>query len=202
MRVMSTPALTIAGTSSTAAPRTGRKQYLRVMRVRRFPAVTLMLCGLLLGAGASSARAAHAGTGRLSAVLQTHPSVRPRVGRRHSSFELTFTLAQAPGRSGLIDTHYSEQVSQPAHTAAACSPTQPAPVSTGSQGATIKIPLHPAAHGWCKGRYEVTVFLDSMQVCGPPLALPARIICPVSLGARSPFPIGHVDTGQTLFTVR
>lgn len=172
------------------------------MPVRRSTVVTSALA-FALGGGAVAVAApdALAGSNQATNIVRTHPSVRPRVGRRHSRFELTFTLAQAPGRAGLVDTYYSELVSPPAHAAPACSPRQPAPVSTGSQGATSKISLHPPTHGWCKGRFEVTVFLDRTQLCGPPIALPA-IVCPVSPDARSPFPIGLVDTGQTHFTVR
>ena len=172
------------------------------MPVRRSTVVTLAIA-FAFGGGAVVVAApdALAGSNQAPIGVQTHPSVRPKVGRRHSRFKLTFTLAQAPGRAGLVDTYYSEVVSPPAHAAPTCSPTQPAPVSTGSQGATIKIHLHPPTHGWCKGRYVVTVFLDRTQLCGPPIALPA-IICPVSPDARSPFPIGRVDTGQTNFIVR
>lgn len=173
------------------------------MSVRRSTVVALALA-FALGGGAVAVAApgALAGSNQAPIGVQTHPSVRPRVGRGHSRFELTFTLAQAPGRAGLVDTHYSELVSPPAHAVPACSPTQPAPVATGSPGATIKIHLHPPTHGWCNGRYKVTVFLIHTPLCGPPIALPALIICPVSPDARSPFPIGRVDTGQTHFTVR
>lgn len=173
------------------------------MPVRRSTVVTLALAfGLGSGAVAVAAPDALAGSSQASTGMQTHPSVSPRVGRRHSKFELTFTLAEAPGRAGLVDSYYSELVSPAAHTTRVCSPTQPAPVSTGTQGAKIKIHLHSPAHGWCKGRYEVTVFLVHTQVCGPPLSHAALIPCPVSLDARSPSPIGPVDTGQTRFTVR
>ena len=173
------------------------------MPIRRSTVVTLALAFALGGgAVAVAAPATLAGSNQAPSGVQTHPTVRPRVGRGHSKFKLTFTLAQAPGRAGLVDTHYSELVSPSAHAVPACSPTQPAPVFTGSPGATIKIHMHPPTHGWCKGRYGVTVFLIHTQLCGPPIALPALIICPVSPGARSPSPIGRVDTGQTHFTVR
>jgi hypothetical protein len=172
------------------------------MPVRRSTVVTLALAGALGGgAVAVGAPGVLAGSNQAPTIVHTHPSVRPRVGHRHSKFELKFTLAQAPGRAGLVDTYYSELISPPAHAAPACSPSQPAPVSTGSQGATIKIHLHRPTRGWCKGRYELTVFLDRTQLCGPPIALPA-ISCPVSLAARPPSPIRRVDTGQTHFTVR
>ena len=57
-------------------------------------------------------------------------------------------------------------------------PDAPRPVSTGSQGATIKIHLHPPTHGWCKGRYEVTVYLVRTQLCGPPIALRRSLSAP------------------------
>ena len=136
-----------------------RARYLHAMSVRRSTVVALALA-FALGGGAVAVAApgALAGSNQAPIGVQTHPSVRPRVGRGHSRFELTFTLAQAPGRAGLVDTHYSELVSPPAHAVPACSPTQPAPVATGSPGATIKIHLHPPTHGWCNGRYKVTVF--------------------------------------------
>jgi hypothetical protein len=101
-----------------------------------------------------------------------------------------------------VDTYYSEAVSPPAHAGAACSPTQPAPVSSGSQGATVTVRLRPNAHGWCKGRYNVTVFLHRTNVCGPPVVGPSLSICPVIADARLVVPIPEVNTGETHFTVR
>jgi hypothetical protein len=171
------------------------------VQVRRRTAVTLAIAGAL-GGGAVAWTAPDALAGSDQATTLTHPSVRPRVGRRHSTFELAFTLAQAPGRAGFVDTYYSEAVSPPAHAAAACSPTQPAPVFSGSRGATVKIPIRPNAHGWCKGRYDVTVFLRRTNLCGPPVVGPSLIICPVTADARPIVPIPEVNTGETHFTVR
>jgi hypothetical protein len=171
------------------------------MQVRRRSAVTLAIAGAL-GGGAVAWTAPAALAGSDQATMQTHPSVRPRIGRRHSTFELAFTLAQAPGRAGFVDTYYREAVSPPAHAAAECSPAQPTPVFSGSQGATVKISLRPSAHGWCKGRYDVTVFLQRTNVCGPPVVGRALSICPVIADAQPVVPIPEVNTGETHFTVR
>jgi hypothetical protein len=170
------------------------------MQVRRYTVVTLATLGALGGAVALAAPDALAGGNQASSAPRTHPAVRPRIGRRHTTFELTFTLAVAPGPAGLVDTYYHEAVSPPAHAAASCSPTQPAPVLSGSQGATIKVALHPPGHGWCRGRYDATVFLQRAQRCGPPLAGAALIICPVTAHIEPAFP--DLNTGQAHFTVR
>ena len=143
-----------------------------------------------------------AGGSQVPGTVQTHPSVTPRVGRRHSTFELTFTLAQAPGRAGLIDTFYRAVVSPPAHAPHSCSATQPPPVLSGGQGATVKLSLHPSAAGWCKGSYEVTVYLEHTSSCGPPLDGAALIVCPVFVEPEPIFPVGDLNTGEARFTVR
>ncbi|HEY2652843.1 MAG TPA: hypothetical protein VGI50_13015 [Solirubrobacteraceae bacterium] len=136
---------------------------------------------------------------------QTYPNVTPRTGGRHRTFKLSFTLAQAPGHSGYEYTEYRAVVSAPAHTRASCTPTQPAPVTSGTQGEVERIALHQPTHGWCKGRYAVTVYLQRTQTCPPPVqpGPSPHIICPLTPGEAQPVaPVGDVDTGQTHFTVR
>lgn len=152
--------------------------------------------------GATAALAAPNALSQVTGTVQTHPSVAPRIGHRRSTFELTFTLAQAPGRAGLMDTYYREVVSPPAHAPQSCSTTQPPAVLSGAQDATVKLPLRAPARGWCKGRYDVTVFLQHTSSCGPPLDGAALIICPESTGPVPVFPVADLDTGQAHFTVR
>ena len=172
------------------------------MRIPRSVVVTLTIAGSLGGALVIAAPAALAGGDPASSTQQTHPRVRPRVGRRRTTFELTFTLAQAPGRAGSEDTYYREVVSRPARAPESCSPTPPAAVFTGRQGSTAKIALRPPARGWCRGRYEVTVFLQRTPTCGPPLGRAARAACPVSANSEPGIPSADLDTGQAQFTVR
>lgn len=178
------------------------------MRVRRARVAALVLAGAVAGAVAATAPDALAASRQASGAQQTHPSVSPRVGHRHSRFELTFTLAQAPGRTGSMDSYYREVVSPPAHDPQSCSPAEPAPVVSGTRGATTEIALYPPAHGWCRGRYNVTVLLESTPVCGPPIQAapplgPARDIeCPDSAAVDAPFFVADGDTGEAHFTVR
>jgi hypothetical protein len=172
------------------------------MRLHRSMIVTLTIAGALGGAVAMAAPDALAGGDRASGTQQTHPSVRPRVGRRRTTFELIFTVAQAPGRAGFGDTYYREVVSPPARAPESCSPTPPAPVFSGPQGTTAKIALRPPAHGWCRGRYQVTVFVQRTPTCGPPLGRAARMACPVSAGGEPEIRSADLDTGQAHFRVR
>jgi hypothetical protein len=136
---------------------------------------------------------------------QTYPHVTPRAGGRHRTFKLSFTLAQAPGRSGYEYTDYRAVVSAPAHTRASCSPAQPAPVTSGSRGEVETIALHQPARGWCKGRYAVTVYLQRTQTCPPPVepGPSPNIICPLTPSHVQPAPpVEDVNTGQAHFTVR
>lgn len=167
------------------------------MQVRRSMVLPLTIAGAL----AMGAPAALAGGAQTSGTDRTYPSVKPRVGHRHSGFELTFTLAQAAGRTGLVSTYYREVVSPPAHASQSCSPAPPAPVFSGRQGATMRIPLHPPAHGWCRGRYDVTVFLERTPVCGPPIEPAGFIPCPLSAGGVPTFHSVAINTGDTHFTV-
>jgi len=172
------------------------------MQIRGSVVVGLTVAGALGGAVAVAAPDALAGSSQAPSAQQTHPSVTPHVGHRHSRFELTFTLAQAPGQAGFVDTYYREVVSPPVIARESCSPTQPPPVLSGGQGATIKLLLRPPASGWCTGRYVVTVFLQRAPSCGPPLGLPALIICPESVEPEPAFPVADLDTGQARFIVR
>jgi hypothetical protein len=135
---------------------------------------------------------------------QTHPHVTPQAGGRHRTFELSFTLAQVPGRSGYEYAEYRAVVSAPAHGQASCTPAQPAPVTSGRQGEVERIALHPPTHAWCNGRYAVTVYLQRTQTCPPPVeAAPDIVVCPVTAREAEPvFPIGDVNTGETHFMVR
>lgn len=165
--------------------------------------------GLALVAGSAAAIAvpiALAGASQTPSGEQTHPRVTPRIGGKHRTFELTFTLAQAPGHSGTAFTEYRAVVSPPAHARAACAPTQPAPITSGSAGESERLALHPPTPNWCKGRYLVTVYLERTSTCGPPVGMKAAfIICPVTASGvepSDPIPATETNTGEAHFKVR
>lgn len=157
--------------------------------------------GVAVGIGAP---AALAGTSPVPSGEATYPHVTPRVAGRHRTFELSFTLAQAPGRRGTEETAYRAAVSVPAGARSSCAPTQPQPIATGTQGEVERIALHPPTRGWCRGQYAVTVYLQRTDVCGPPVGMsPDIIVCPqFATGVKSAFPTGEITTGTAHFTVR
>ncbi|HTX32891.1 MAG TPA: hypothetical protein VMD09_16020 [Solirubrobacteraceae bacterium] len=180
--------------------------------------------GAVVGGGVPGALA---GRVQAASVPQTRPHVRPSVGGKRSKFELSFTLAQAPGRGSGETTSYRATVTVPAHARAACAPTQPGVVRTGRKGQVKAIRLNPPRRGWCRGRYRVTVFLQETQAaagtqttpppptqtvppptqtqpCGPPLTMAqAAVVCP---GAAAEAAAGSttqkINTGQAYFRVR
>lgn len=172
------------------------------MQFRRSIVGPVVVLGALGGAVAIAVPDAIAGSNQASGAQQTHPRVKPSVGHRRTTFELTFTLAQAPGRAGLVQSDYRPVVSAPDHASASCRPAEPGQITSGSQGSTSKIALHPPAHGWCTGRYEVTVYLQRRSVCGPPVEGASVTACPVSVAANTPSSPEDLDTGETHFTVR
>jgi hypothetical protein len=155
--------------------------------------------GGIVGIGAPEALA---GSGQAPGGQQTHPYVTPRVGGRHSKFKLSFTLAQAPGRASMDESSYRVEISAPAHARESCSPPQPAPIVTGSQGEVERIAPHPPRRGWCTGQYDVTVYLQQTHTCGPPAAMTSRHLCPVSSSEGEPGQTEEVNTGETYFKVR
>jgi hypothetical protein len=171
------------------------------MGSRRAIFVSLAIAvGVAVAMGAPNALA---GNSQAPRAQLTHPQVKPRVGGRHQTFELSFTLAQTPGVRGFEYTDYRAVVSAPAHTRASCSPTQPGLVTSGTQGELRTVALHPPAHAWCRGSYDVTVYMQVIDRCPPPIEPAPRILCPVLALGLEPAPrIGVVNTGATHFTVR
>jgi hypothetical protein len=173
-------------------------RYLRTVEVRRvILAPSVIAVGIAVAIGASDALA---GTTPAPAAQQTHPRVRPRAGHRYTRFELSFTLAQAPGQAGFVETEYRPVVTRPAHTRARCTPPQPAPVVSGTPGTVRRIALHRPKHGWCQGRYQVTVWLQQTDNCGPPREAMTQtaIVCPL----EPAFAPEQLNTGEAHFTVR
>lgn len=126
---------------------------------------------------------------------RTHPHVHPSHGTRRSAFKVTFTLRSAPGHHGVVATGYRVQVDPPSGSRAACSAPQPATVETGERDSTAKVPLPSPQHGWCRGRYAVTVFLQSGPYCPPPQDGQPPRPCPA-------FASRDLDVGETSFLVR
>jgi len=173
-------------------------RYLRAVEIRRLILLpSVIAVGIAVAIGASDALA---GTIPAPTAQPTYPKVKPRVGGRYAHFKLSFTLAQAPGQFGLVETEYRPVVSRPANTRPRCTPTQPAAVVTGTQGAVRKIALQRPRRGWCPGRYKVTVWLQQMETCGPPREGMARaeiILCPM-VAVFAPV---ELNAGEAHFTV-
>lgn len=160
------------------------------MRTRRSVAVILTV---IVGAAIA---AAGEGRGQVGGPSErTHPRVRPAIGRRFTSFALTFTLREAPGHRGVFAVEYRVQVTPPRGAAASCVPTQPPPIESGAAGTLEKIGLTPPAHGWCRGTHRATVFLQRGPYCPPPPAGKPPTPCPE-------FATQELDTGTAGFTVR
>jgi hypothetical protein len=126
---------------------------------------------------------------------RTHPRLRPTVGGPHARFILTFTLREAPGHHGVLAVAYRVQLAPPLRARASCRPAELPTIDTGAAGAIERVPLRPPRHGWCKGAYRVTVFLERGPYCPPPVAGKAPIPCPE-------FALQAMDTGEASFTVR
>lgn len=125
---------------------------------------------------------------------RTHPRLQPTIGGRHTRFTLTFTLRDAPGHRGVLAVDYHVQVAPPVGVRASCTPAELSPIDTGTGGAIEQVPLTPPAHGWCKGSYRVTVFLERGPYCPLPV-VGQPIPCPE-------FANQELDTGEASFTVR
>lgn len=126
---------------------------------------------------------------------QTHPVVRPRHPTRRSRVAVRFTLTDAPGRHGAFESDYRVQVDRPARSRAACAATAaPRPVTSGAQGSRVTVALPAPAHGWCQGRYAVTVFLQRGPYCPKPQEGQPPQACPE-------FATQDLRVGRTTFVV-
>jgi hypothetical protein len=132
------------------------------------------------------------------ASQQTHPHVRPHAGGRHTPFAVSFTLRSAPGHVGVFATDYRIDV-RPVRPVrrrpAACTPVAPGPVQSGSRGHMERIALNTPTGGWCRGVYQVIVFLERGPYCPPPPVYGRPFPCPE-------FATQELDTGGARFTVR
>jgi hypothetical protein len=126
---------------------------------------------------------------------RTHPRLQPTIGRRHTRFTLTFTLRDAPGHQGVLAADYRVQVAPPVGARASCTPAEPPTIGTGTAGTIEQVPLTPPAHGWCRGSYRVTVFLERGPYCPPPVVGQTPTPCPE-------FATQDMDTGEASFTIR
>lgn len=124
----------------------------------------------------------------------THPQVRPAKGGPLTSFALGFTLREAPGHQGAFAVDYRIQVTAPPRAAAGCTPNPPPTIESGAVGELQQIALQPPAHGWCRGTYRATVFLQRGPYCPPPVAGKPPTPCPE-------FATQELDTGTAGFTV-
>lgn len=155
----------------------------------------LRVTGSIVVGAAVAAAAAAVALAAVPSAQQTHPRIRPAQGGRHTSFTLSFTVRQKLGHAGVVATDYRVQVSPFRQAGASCSRSQPVPISSGSPGQVIRLPLHPPRPGWCKRRYTVTVFLQRGPYCPPPAAGQPPPPCPE-------FATQDLDTGQAHFTAR
>jgi hypothetical protein len=121
---------------------------------------------------------------------QTHPHVSPRTGKRHTTFRLRFTVADAAGITGVSQTEYRIEVRAPKGARAACTPVAPAIVTEAAPGTVEHRTLPEPAGGWCVGRYHVTVLLQRGPHCQQP-----DTMCPE-------FATQDLDVGRTRFRVQ
>jgi hypothetical protein len=99
---------------------------------------------------------------------QTHPATQPRRPTRRSHITVRFTLSDAPGHQGVVESNYRIEVDQPAGSRAACAAAAPADVASGKQGDRVTVPLPPPRYGWCRGTYSATVVLQRGPYCPAP----------------------------------
>ena len=95
----------------------------------------------------------------------------------------------------LTTTSYRIRVDRPARARAACTAPNPPIVDSGAQGDMASLPLPKPRHGWCRGRYTVTVFLQRGPYCPTPKDGQPPQPCPM-------FASQDLDVGQAGFTVR
>jgi hypothetical protein len=131
-----------------------------------------------------------------TAAEQTHPSVRPRIGRAHTRFVVRLTLTNAPGHVGVLATDYRLQLTVPsARPVSRCSPAAaPMTIDSGVAHQTVRFPLSAPAAGWCTGRYTLTVFLQRGPYCPAPAPGQPPSPCPE-------FATQELDVGTAHFTV-
>jgi hypothetical protein len=130
-----------------------------------------------------------------TAAQQTHPSVRPRVGRAHTRFVVRLTLADAPGHVGVLASDYRLQLIVPrARRVSRCSPAALANIDSGTAHQTVRIALIAPAAGWCTGRYTLSVFLQRGPYCLAPAPGQPPAPCPE-------FATQEHGVGNTHFTV-
>ena len=161
------------------------RRYLRVVSFRR---ITIVLLATVASAGVSVAAATGSPSG-----TSTHPHVSPTVGGHRTAFTVSFELRQAPGHQGVLMTGYRLAITPPRQARASCQPAQPALILTGRKGTVLKRVLRPGPHGWCTGRYRVTVFLQRGPYC-PRVTGQPPTPCPQ-------FATQELDVGDAHFTV-
>jgi hypothetical protein len=96
-------------------------------------------------------------------------------------------VADAAGVSGVTRTDYRFAVRAPR---AACTATAPAPVTEAAAGTVEHLALPTPEHGWCVGRYHVTVLLQRGPYCPQP-----DTMCPE-------FATRDLDVGRAGFRVQ
>jgi hypothetical protein len=151
--------------------------------------------GTIVNAGSGTGSGIPTGPPKGTAAEQTHPVVLPASGGVRTRFTVRFTLADAPGHTGVFASDYRLQVTVPAKARASrCSPQPPANVDAGTAGAVLRIPLTAPAGGWCVGRYRLTVFLQRGPYCPAPTAGQPPPPCPE-------FATQELDVGEISFRV-
>ncbi|MDX6689145.1 MAG: hypothetical protein QOG15_602 [Solirubrobacteraceae bacterium] len=126
---------------------------------------------------------------------QTHPKVHPRRGTRRSKFRVRFTLRDAPGHEGAIASEYDIRVDKPRRSRAACAAPDVPALTSGTRGSRRSLALRTPRHGWCHGRYAVTVILQRGPYCPPPPDGQPPPPCPK-------FATTEVDVGHATFSVK
>lgn len=153
------------------------------------------MCAALVTASAAAAIAEAHEAGLVGRSLSTHPRVVPSIATRHSAVVVLFTLADAAGHEGVVETDYRIEVDAPHGARPACQPPPPPVVDHGRQGTVKRVALPRPAPGWCLGRYAVTVFQQRGPYCPTPPPGERPKPCPK-------FASRDLDVGKAHFTVR
>lgn len=103
----------------------------------------------------------------LAASEDTSPVVRPASGLRSTVFRLSFTLRHDAGHAGVLDTSYRVALVRPRGTRAACAAGAVPRIDSGRAGQRRRVLLPAPRHGWCPGRYRVSILLTRGPYCPP-----------------------------------
>jgi len=156
---------------------------------RSVPAAVLAVLAAAFACPAPAGAGARAIPSVLSAPAsqQTDPAVHPERGHAGTKFVLELTARQRLGVSGGLRADYRVTF---ARRGGGCAGAFT--IGSASSGARLHERLAaPSRAGWCRGHYTGTVILERGPSCsptttsGPPVACPAFLLAPVTVGQFS-----------------